>query len=73
MEGLLNAQAEGRIKGLAKWYALAHAAKCSGCRRFLEYLEDYLARARDAKRIESDPEAENRLAQGAWRNQPPAD
>ena len=69
MEGLLNAQAEGRAKGLAKWYALAHATRCSGCRKFLNYLEEYLARAKDAREVEADEATLARLSSGSWRQE----
>ncbi len=39
MEGLLNKAADGKLRGIAKWYAWSHAKRCSGCMSFLRRLE----------------------------------
>lgn len=67
MEKLLQNQAEGRLRGIARWYALAHAANCGPCRRFLEHLESMLAKLKASKEPVED-EVLDRLMQGDWRN-----
>jgi hypothetical protein len=69
MEGLLQRTADGSARGLARWYALAHAARCGRCARFLQRLEATLVRLRATK--ESDPPAavQARLASGPWREE----
>ncbi|MBX3120433.1 MAG: hypothetical protein KF784_15340 [Fimbriimonadaceae bacterium] len=61
MEGLLNRTADGTSRGFAKWYALAHAARCPGCRKFLEHLEEMIAQLKKNKGPEASPEALDRL------------
>jgi len=68
MEGYLNQAADGRANRLVKWYALAHAARCGRCGRFLKRLEQMLGSLRTAKKAEPNDEVMSRLAAGAWRN-----
>jgi hypothetical protein len=49
MEGCLNHAAKGTGSRFARWYALAHAARCGPCRRFLEKLEKVLDELAHAK------------------------
>lgn len=68
MEGLLQEAAAGRSRGFAKWYALAHAARCHRCGRFLMRMEEVVGRLRVAKKQEPEAEVLDRLAQAPWRN-----
>ncbi|MFZ4507425.1 MAG: hypothetical protein ACOYON_06990 [Fimbriimonas sp.] len=34
MEKLLRANAEGKTRGIKKWYAEAHAGQCAACNDF---------------------------------------
>lgn len=62
MERLLNQAAEGKANRFAKWYVLAHTARCGPCRRFLERLEAMLASIKAARKAsEPSPEALERL------------
>lgn len=58
MESLLNKTAEGKTKGLARWYTLAHAAKCHGCGKFLAALRAMLPGLKSMKQdpVEEMPE-----------------
>lgn len=49
MEGMLNRAADGSARGFTRWYALAHAARCGRCNRFLHALEEMLMRLRRGK------------------------
>lgn len=49
MEGLLNHAAKGTGNRFIKWYALAHAARCGPCRRFLERLKIILDQLKASK------------------------
>jgi len=73
MEGLLNKTADGSAKGLARWYALAHAARCGRCGRFLRRLEQMLGTLSSAKKEEPKPDVLSRLASGAWRQEEPGE
>lgn len=61
MERLLNRTADGTSRGFARWYALAHAARCPGCRKFLEHLEEMLRQLRTNKGPEPSAETMERL------------
>ncbi|MBN9502641.1 MAG: hypothetical protein J0H02_12765 [Armatimonadetes bacterium] len=61
MEGLLNRAADGSSKGLARWYALAHAAHCSGCKKFLDNLTRMIEQMRREKQPPVDQGAVDRL------------
>ncbi len=39
LEGLLQQMADGRLRGIKKWYIAAHAARCSHCGNFLQRLQ----------------------------------
>jgi len=49
MESLLNHTAKGSAGRFARWYALAHVARCGPCRRFLQRLEVVLEALKSAK------------------------
>jgi NADH:ubiquinone oxidoreductase subunit F (NADH-binding) len=49
MESCLNHAAKGTGSRFARWYALAHAARCGPCRKFLEKLEKVLDELAQAK------------------------
>ena len=66
MEGLLNRAADGSSKGLARWYALSHAARCGRCGRFLARLRTTLEKLRTSKEQPSQ-EVVERIASGPWR------
>lgn len=54
MEGALNRTADGTAGRFSRWYALAHAARCGRCNRFLKALEEMLSRLRLGKEEPSD-------------------
>ena len=60
MEGALQKVADGSAKGLERAYALAHAARCTGCGTFLERLKVTLD-ALKASRQAPAPDAIERL------------
>ena len=62
MEGLLNRTADGSAGPLAKWYALAHSARCNRCARFLAFLRRMLEGLRRTRDDEPAPEVVERLA-----------
>ncbi|MBL8040594.1 MAG: hypothetical protein JNM04_04520 [Chthonomonas sp.] len=68
MVKLLHGTAGGQVKGFARWYALAHAAKCGPCRRFLESLEQMLLKLREGNEQPTD-DAIARMMQGPWREE----
>lgn len=72
METFLQGAADGRAKGLARWYALAHAARCGRCARYLDRLSETLGHLRQAKSSHENSEALRRLAAGSWRDHGPA-
>ncbi len=39
MEKLLHSAADGKLRGIAKWYAWSHARRCKGCLAFLRRIE----------------------------------
>ncbi len=53
MEKLLQQAADGSSRGVSRWYALAHAARCGPCRRFLESLRGMISRLRGGR--DADP------------------
>lgn len=61
MEGLLNRAADGSARGIGRWYALAHAARCTPCRKFLENLQTIVDALHRGKSSPS-PEVVSRLA-----------
>ncbi len=65
MEKLLNKTAEGSARGIARWYALAHAARCGPCRRFLNALIEMIARLRASKNEGLPDETAQRLKSSA--------
>jgi predicted anti-sigma-YlaC factor YlaD len=61
MEHMLQAAADGRAKPLTRWYVLAHAARCTRCRKFLDSLTRIISGLRQAKPAATDAEAISRL------------
>ncbi len=61
MESLLQKTAEGSARGVSRWYALAHAARCPRCGRFLRSLRDMISRLRGQKEMPEEKEAVERL------------
>lgn len=61
MEGLLHRAADGKLRGLAKWYAWAHIHRCAGCTAFMRRLEATLLALRAARGAAQDVDALNRL------------
>lgn len=39
MESLLQEVAEGSARGIRRWYAVAHAARCQRCGTFLQRMQ----------------------------------
>ena len=48
VEPFLNEAAHGTSKGWRRWYALAHAARCTRCATYLKRLEETIARLKAA-------------------------
>ncbi len=61
LEGLLQRVADGRAKGLERAYALAHAARCTGCGTFLERMRATLTVLRTTAKAEPPADAMDRL------------
>jgi len=61
MEGLLQKTAEGSARGLGRWYAVFHAARCPRCGRFLRSLRDMIWRLRGDRSQPGEAEAIERL------------
>jgi hypothetical protein len=61
MEGLLNQAVDGRLRGIAKWYAWAHARRCSGCSAFLRRIEATTLALRAARAASEDDARMDRL------------
>ena len=61
MEGLLNRAADGKLRGIAKWYAWSHAKNCSGCLAFLRRLEAASLALRVARAASVDEDQLSRL------------
>lgn len=61
MENFLQSTADGSANRLTLWYAMAHAARCGRCGRFLTRLREM--RSKIAESRETMPEeAQERLA-----------
>lgn len=69
MEGLLNRTADGTAAPLARWYALAHAARCPGCHRFLDALQSMIQAMRRGRSTPS-PDTVQRLTAIVHENAP---
>lgn len=65
MVGLLNGTADGSLHGLRRLYALAHAARCEPCNRFLHAIQSIIANLRASKAQEPTPETLQRLKERA--------
>lgn len=63
METLLHRESDGKLRGFARWYALAHAARCPGCAAFLRRLEAVALALRAAKAASVNEDALDRLRQ----------
>jgi hypothetical protein len=61
MEEVLQQVADGRAKGLKRWYGLAHAARCFRCGNFLQRLSLTLEALQASRQTEPDEEALARL------------
>ncbi len=49
MEGLIQKLADGSLRGPMRWFAAAHAARCSRCGSFLSRLQVTISALRAAK------------------------
>ncbi len=67
MENFLQHEADGTASGLAKWYAVAHAARCAPCGSFLKTLRMNIGLLRAARSRDTDQDAIARLEHGEWR------
>lgn len=67
MEKMLHETADGTANPWRRWYALAHAARCPRCGRFLDRLRETLARLREATQKPMPEDAAERLKGGKWR------
>lgn len=65
MVGLLNGTADGSLRGFRRFYALAHAARCGPCRRFLDALQSMILNLRASKEDEPSADALERLKERA--------
>jgi hypothetical protein len=61
MEGFLNRQADGTAGPFSRWYALAHALRCTRCRKYLRALEAMLDRLREEREARLSGETQARL------------
>ncbi len=69
MEQMLQMAADGRIRGLRRWYVLAHAASCGQCGRFLQRMRETIAQLRKSQPNSPDETTMERLKQGKWRDE----
>ncbi len=67
MEGMLQATANGTSRGVVRWYANAHAARCTQCKCYLERMTETVEKLREAKAAEPSADVVERLASGSWR------
>jgi hypothetical protein len=49
MVRLLEKASKNELRGLARWYAWAHASRCSGCTAFLRRLEAMMSALQGAR------------------------
>lgn len=61
MENLLQSVADGSAKGIRRWYAVAHAARCSHCGNFLSRMRLTLEAVKVSRKASVDPDAVARL------------
>ena len=61
MVGMLNGTADGSLRGLRRFYALAHAAHCEPCRRFLAALRGMIGSLKASKNEDPPPDVLVRL------------
>lgn len=61
MESMLNQTADGRSGWLKRWYTLAHAARCTGCRLYYKALMLMKSQLRSAQEEPMPEEVESRL------------
>lgn len=61
MEKLLQDAAASNSRGLARWYALAHAARCGKCGKFLASLQSMIGMLRSERNAQTDDDALARL------------
>ncbi len=61
MEGLLNQAADGSSRGLKLWYAINHAARCTGCGNYLRRLRETVGRLHSATKEMPPTDVLNRL------------
>ncbi|MBI5708139.1 MAG: hypothetical protein HZC36_14250 [Armatimonadetes bacterium] len=69
MVNMLHGQAEGRLKGFKRLYAMAHVLRCGPCRRFLESLEAMLKRVKETRPADPPPEVIEKLLEGDWKEE----
>lgn len=70
MEGLLHRAADRKLRGFAKWYAFAHAARCPKCRQFLRSIELMVHSLRLVREEANDTAALARLEKVALESSP---
>ncbi len=63
METFLNEAASGNAKGLWRWYAFAHAARCLRCAKFLRGLQETIARLNQSHDQDLPSDVMERLSQ----------
>ena len=62
MERFLQARADGTAGPFARWYALAHALRCTRCRKYLQAMEALLARLRREREVAPPTDVHARLS-----------
>jgi hypothetical protein len=67
MESLLQEAADGSAKGWRRWYAVAHAARCTRCGTFLGRMQAMVKVLSETKDEPIPEDAKERLLAGAWR------
>ncbi|MBL8087241.1 MAG: hypothetical protein JNM85_04120 [Chthonomonas sp.] len=68
MEKMLHQAADGTGRGWQRWYALAHAARCPRCGRFLDRLRETLTQLRATRNRPMPEDLSARLKEGKWRD-----
>jgi len=71
MEALLQQAADGSSRGLPRWYAFYHAARCGRCGRFLDRMIETIGQLRASKKSATNDDAVKRLMSGKWREEAP--
>ncbi len=61
MERYLQKMADGTAGPMARWYALAHALRCTRCMKYLRAMEALIQGLRRGKAVQPEPDTMARL------------